>query len=321
MTQIQTSSIDSAIFRLLVDTARNRRQPWIRLWWNTLYQWAMKRRKVVHATIHGHEAVMNFGYSYPITARLHAHFNDPLLQLVQTVWKQKGRPLRFVDVGAAIGDTVLLIQSNCADMVSEYVCIDGDEEFFHYLEQNLAELPIAKPILHQLSRSGGLDPALTRLHAGVTDQQDGKKVATAPLHQVLSENNVGPIDILKVDVDGFDGEVLAGSEKILQEWKPAVIFELHPGLCKQMGNDWRASFSVLKEHGYSRCAWFTKFGEFSHFGQLADMESAEAACNYCLSTKTHLDWHYDVIALPDGIDWDWVELADLQFAKNCKNRY
>lgn len=38
-----------------------------------------------------------------------------------------------------------------------------------------------------------------------------------------------PIDLIKIDVEGFEDLVLEGATGILRQWKPAILFELLPG--------------------------------------------------------------------------------------------
>jgi hypothetical protein len=155
-------------------------------------------------------------------------------------------------------------------------------------------------ILRQLARSEGREPSLVRIHSGTASAQGKELVAAAPLDQVLAEAGVGAVDLLKIDVDGFDGEVLAGAGNLLKRDRPAVIFECHPILCDAM------------------TAWFTKFGAFSHYCSLADEAAIAKMMEFCRKSSQE-DWHYDVVALPEGEGWDWIELADSKFARNRRS--
>jgi len=319
MNSVATPSFwDTLAYQLLVKTCVRRDRAWIRWWWWPLHKKCTARNRVVRTTIHNREVIVNFGYTYPFVARRYPTFNDPLLQLVAQVRRQRDRPIRFVDIGAAVGDTVLLVHSNCAEMVSEYVCVDGDHEFFAYLQANLNFLPSAKLILRQLARSEGREPSLVRIHSGTASAQGKELVAAAPLDQVLAEAGVGAVDLLKIDVDGFDGEVLAGAGNLLKRDRPAVIFECHPILCDRTGNDWGTAFAALRDSGYAMTAWFTKFGAFSHYCSLADEAAIAKMMEFCRKSSQE-DWHYDVVALPEGEGWDWIELADSKFARNRRS--
>jgi len=53
--------------------------------------------------------------------------------------------------------------------------------------------------------------------------------------------------------------------------------------------------------------FFTKYGQFSHFGD-ACLDQLE---RLCVTSQTLPDWHYDVVALHSSSEIDEVVLADL----------
>jgi hypothetical protein len=69
------------------------------------------------------------------------------------------------------------------------------------------------------------------------------------------------VDVLKVDTDGYDGLVLAGSRSVLAQ-RPVVLFEWHPVASAVAGTDERLAFRVLRD--YPRTVWYTNCGVFSH---------------------------------------------------------
>ena len=308
--------LDSIVFNVLVKTCTRQSHPLVRPWWRRVHSAFSERRRVVQTKIHGQSTMLNFGYTDPVVARLHRSFNAPLLELVSTIHRLRGRPIRLADIGAAIGDTILLVEGNCPGVVSEYICIDGDAEFSNYIKANLAHLPNVRCVFQQLSRDEGYNAELIRTHSGTASAQGNGQVPTAPLDEVLRQIQVEAIDLLKVDVDGFDGEVLAGGEEVLQRDQPGVIFEWHPTLCKQTRNDPLVAFEVLRKNGYSRAAWFTKFGAFSHFSSLDDVASLSALAQFCVSTTQFEDWHFDVVALADRDSHALGDLADLRSARD-----
>jgi len=314
------STLDSLVFRLLLATCRRQGRFYVRPWWGRVYSRFTARHRVVNATVHGREVILNFGYIYPITARLYPTYNAPLLELVHEVYQLKKRPIRLVDVGAAIGDTALLVEANCQGMVSEIVCLDGDSESFGYLRTNLASLPKARLIFVQLSRSESYCPALVRAPAGSASAEGIAKVMTASLDEVLQSNDIGPIDVLKIDVDGFDGEVLAGAREILEGNHPSVVFEWHPIYCQRTGNSWHEAFRSLEAAGYSRFIWFDKFGIFSHFMVGYGHASIDATAEFCLA-DIPADWHYDVVALHESSSLDMQALAKLAFSRKRSSQF
>ena len=228
--QLKASLLDTLVFKLLIATFRQQGRFGVRQWWGKTYDAFINRRRVVSVTIHGRKVLCTFGTPYLFTTRRYPTFNGPLLELVHETYRLKHRPVRLADVGAAIGDTVLFVEANCPGMVLEYDCVDGDPEFSQYLKHNLASLPNVRTIVAQLSRNGGYKPSLVRINPGAASALGATNVKTASLDEVLSLDCNCSIDVLKIDVDGFDGEVLSGAANVLARDRPCVIFEWHPDL-------------------------------------------------------------------------------------------
>lgn len=313
--------VNSLIYNLMVKTARRHGNRLEGRLWDFLKKQTKSWNMPVDTRIHGYPARVNFGYTYPATARIFHTYNNPLVELVHQKFVSTGKPVRLVDVGAAIGDTVLLVHANCPGEVSEFVCLDGDVEFFRYLQHNLGSFPNCRLIRQQLSRTLSEERSLVRTHRGTASAQGADYSATSPLDTVLASHNVGPVDVLKIDVDGFDGEVLMGAVKTLAEQRPAVIFEWHPILCQQTGNDFHAHFEALTKTGYQQLIWFTKFGDFSHFGSPDDRASIDRLADLCLRSRTLEDWHFDIIALHSESSLDALTVAELAFAKKRRSQF
>jgi FkbM family methyltransferase len=243
----------------------------------------------------------------------------PLVELVNQAHIASKSPINLVDVGAAVGDTVLLLSSNCGEMVGHFLCIDGDPEFFGYLQENLAEDANVTVFMALLSSSEKTERSLVRTHAGTASAQGRGEIHATTLDALIAEWGKRPVHVLKIDVDGFDGRVLRGGPRLLAENRPAVIFEWHPILCRQTGNSHDDHFEMLREHGYTRFLWFTKFGDFSHFTEGEERVSRALMAELCFRGKHSKDWHYDVIALHDTSSIDPLALAELPSRKLRKS--
>lgn len=291
-----------------------------RRWWR-IWKWSVKKYPVpVKTTIHNHHVLVNNGYAYPMTARKYKTFNNPLVELVYQSYKVKNRPVNLIDVGAAIGDTVLLISENCPKMLGHIVCIDGDKEFFRYLEHNLDWMEQISLIEAMLSSEIGAEKELIHIHAGTASAQ-GKTFSVATTLDKLSEQiNLQEIDIIKIDVDGFDGKVLQGGRALLRKYSPEVIFEWHPILYRKTGNDWLVPFEELTSAGYDRFLWFDKFGNFCLFSGL-NVKSINTFAELCFNGKFQPDWHYDIVALHRTSPIIEVQLAELSFARQKKSQF
>lgn len=276
--------------------------------------------KGVVTKIHGRMATVNYSFPYPFIARQFPSFNNPLVEIVFQTFNAKKRAVAFIDIGSSIGDTVLLVEANCSGMVEKYYCIEGDREFYSYLTTNLAYRQGIEFFPVMLSSHAAPMPALVRTHSGTASAIGNEKVQSTSLDKLLFDKK-RTIDLIKIDVDGFDGEVLKGSKNILRHHKPTVIFEWHPFLCQRAGNSWGDHFIVLVRCGYTRFLFFSKFGEFNHIMAGYDKESIDALATFSLTSKRYEDWHYDVIALPAETDIDTTTLADCAFAKAKRSPY
>jgi len=61
-------------------------------------------------------------------------------------------------------------------------------------------------------------------NAMVTDSSDGIDVPTVTADEL--DSTFGPFDVLKIDVEGFERQVLAGASALLRR-SPRIILELH----------------------------------------------------------------------------------------------
>ncbi|MCU1695281.1 MAG: xapI [Mycobacterium sp.] len=224
---------------------------------------AVKRRTEVSQAIgktslHGQDAVINFANPYPRLVRRLPQYNRPQVLAVQAAAAALGRPVHVVDVGAAMGDTGLKLLSECGDQISSLTCVEGNPAFAKMLRLNVAG---HRAIVHEalLSDSEGDAPALVHnQHAGTASATGTARVPTTTLDALLGGETV---DVLKVDTDGYDGLVLAGSRSVLAQ-RPVVLFEWHPVASAVAGTDERLAFRVLRD--YPRAVWYTNCGVFSH---------------------------------------------------------
>lgn len=320
---MRDDKVASLVYNLLLSWQHLENHPKLARLWQRMWKMACDRYSShVSTNIHGRRAIVNFGNSYPLYARRYKGWNNPLLELVNQVYLQKQRPIGIIDVGAAIGDTALLIEANCQGMVEKYYCVEGEDEFFDLLQENIGSWEKVRSIKALLSDKFEDIPSLTKIHAGTASAQGAAFEKAVTLDSLFSEPTSGAlIDILKVDVDGYDGRVLRGANNLLEKQRPAVIFEWDPSLCRKTGNDWLDHFVGLNSLSYNRFVWFTKYGAFSHFTSVMDHDSLGRMAELCLSDAHDYNWHYDIIALPDEMAEIDTQLAALEFAKKRRSAY
>ncbi len=68
-----------------------------------------------------------------------------------------------------------------------------------------------------------------------------------------------PPTIIKLDVDGFECQVLEGARQCLADHKPRLWLELHPDYLKAQGRSWEDPLSILKSAGYQTFDFYTDY--------------------------------------------------------------
>jgi FkbM family methyltransferase len=274
----------------------------------------------VRTRLHGEVAEINFGHPYPIFVQLFETYNEPLVELVRATATSAGHPAVVLDIGAGVGDTAFLLSTRCPSALSAIVAVEGNPDFLQYLNRNLARLDIPTAIVPLLvsDRSGDV-PIPVRVHEGTASLTGKLGGVATTLDALWEEGALGSPDVVKIDVDGFDGRVLAGGAKFLSSVSPSVIFEWAPRFLAATGNSSGQAFQVLSECGYDRFIWYDKFGRFVHVGTHVDDTDLELLRTICLES-TLPDWHYDVVALPANSNVSLLCLAALPNVPNCSGR-
>lgn len=79
-----------------------------------------------------------------------------------------------------------------------------------------------------------------------------QEVRLVTLEHLLSQHNITNIDFLKVDVEGFEHEVVFGSPTIFTNHRVKRFFiELHPHALKSRGKSSEAIIDLLRSAGYT----------------------------------------------------------------------
>lgn len=296
---LKTNPLFSLTYNLLLSTTGIRKVPLLSKVWNTL--WRFQNRfysGLVKSKLHGQPVILTNGHWYSLVCRMYPKFNQPLFSLVKAITESYSRPIKVVDVGAAVGDTVLFLEANFPDKISNYLTVDGDTQFYSFQAYNLKSVAHkSKTIFSLLSGKEELTSTIDK-HDPTTGNAIGEqKEMSKTLDQVLRENDFRSPDVIKIDIDGFDGKAMVGATETLNKDKPFVIFEWSTPDFNLVGNDVLEPFEVLTRCGYNRFIWFTNLGEFSHiefgFSPLA-LKSTEAYCSKIHKVNGH---HFDIIAL------------------------
>jgi len=150
------------------------------------------------------------------------------------------------DIGANLGYYTLLF-SQCVGETGRVVAFEPSPQVVHFLNchvraNRLTNVDIVQAAAGATSGRIRFDTQSGSGTGRVTEAGESE-VEVCRLDEKATEMNVWP-DFLKVDVEGFAGDVLAGASEILSVSRPTIYLSLHGKLEKAQCTE------VLKRHDY-----------------------------------------------------------------------
>ena len=138
----------------------------------------------------------------------------------------------FVDVGANIG-LFAIPMARRVGAAGRVVAIEASPRIFPYLAHNVAANQSPNVRLWNVAASDAQVPALAFYEAPATHFGMGSigpqfdaapvSVPATTLDYVLAEENIAHVDVLKVDVEGYESAVFRGAARLLNGARPPVI--------------------------------------------------------------------------------------------------
>ena len=167
----------------------------------------------------------------------------------------------FVDVGANIGVFTLPAAQRVGSR-GRVVGVEASPAVFPYLAHNVAANELANIHLSQCALCDSNDRTVHFWEAPATSFGMGAlvpqfhvepvDVKTRTLDSVLSELGIASVDVLKVDVEGFEAAVFRGARHLLSGPKPpTVIFEFCDWAELRSGESLGDAQRVIAGYGYT----------------------------------------------------------------------
>ncbi len=213
--------------------------------------------------------------------------------------KYVGASDSIVDIGANVGDSLAgMVEKNAN---SNYICIEPDDSFYKYLEENIGrikksiidvKIKAIKALVGKNISNVSLEGKGGTKHA-VTDNLG--RIMSLPLDEIIPNCLVR---ILKSDVDGFDYDVLDASELVIQKHKPIIFFECQYDFVYQK-NGYLETIKKLELAGY--CDWTI----FDNFGEVVvrtnDIDILSQLMNYVwqqnVGKTTRTIYYFDILCI------------------------
>lgn len=95
-----------------------------------------------------------------------------------------------------------------------------------------------------LNDQGGNHP----LHQGIA--KDTSNAQAFSIDDYIHKNSLGKVDLIKLDVDGYECDVLNGAANTLKNLRPKVIIEIAPYVLQEHGHSVDDLLSIFERYGY-----------------------------------------------------------------------
>src|SRR5437879_956602 len=164
----------------------------------------------------------------------------------------------FIDVGANFG-VYTLVASKLVGPAGKVISVEPTAQSFAILGRNVALNGSTNVRAFQLALTQakgrawlyhGWDPVGNSLGMDPLYGDEGEEVQTESLDNLLEENGINRVDVIKVDVEGAEELVLRGAAKTLATNNPVVIFEFNPGCAARLALSPKGARDFLESLGY-----------------------------------------------------------------------
>jgi FkbM family methyltransferase len=149
-----------------------------------------------------------------------------------------GQDARVLDVGANIGMTALAFSQ--ISPLGQIVAVEPVSKTFQYLRQNIQRAAVPNVRIFNFALGSSEGSVLMQGHPSnfacsfIADNYTipagdhfSQRVPIKRLDDIFPDLSLDRLDFMKVDVEGFELEVLAGAREILKRYQPIVFLEMN----------------------------------------------------------------------------------------------
>jgi len=180
---------------------------------------------------------------------------------------KKNSEIVVIDIGANVGSFSMKFARKCSDNNQKFFiyAFEPNKVIFNLLKNNLSlnkdisnnimlsQQPIGDTnkevnFINQIKNSGG-----SKVYKNTKDLEsniDTVKLQQISLDYFVEVNGIEHVDIIKIDVEGYEPIVLDGCINTLKKFKPILYIEITPSWFKEIGRSFLDIFNSLKSLGY-----------------------------------------------------------------------
>jgi FkbM family methyltransferase len=164
-----------------------------------------------------------------------------------------GAGMHAIDVGANIGYYMLLLRQ-AVGASGAVTCFEPEPDNLVELVRNVERNAFTNVRVFPCAL-GSRNDEIT-IARGINASVLGRDTAGTPVSmRRLDDLVAGRVDFIKIDVEGYEGQVLRGAENLIREQRPRLFVEVHPWLLAS-GDDTRSLLSRIEELG-GKLRYFT----------------------------------------------------------------
>ncbi len=200
------------------------------------------------------DPVSNFGRAI----RTHGHYEPDMMATVAQLLQEGDT---FLDIGGNEGYFSVLAAQHVGDS-GRVICIEPQSRLQPVLSRHVAEnaadtieviqVAIADQVgMATLSLSPDINTGSSGLFRTTAYATPVESVPQTTLEQLFDDLNLSRVTLMKIDVEGFEYEVIMGGTAILQQdCIENIALELHPSILQQRGKSDAEIIAKLEDCGY-----------------------------------------------------------------------
>lgn len=223
----------------------------------------LRRDPSVSYTWRGVTLRLPFSHELPGTWSVYDDYSQNLAR-VAAACTQRHQGSTMIDVGANVGDSVIVVRTLCHIPV---LCVEGDPRYLRYLQPNLAQYDDVEIAPYYVGHEDGERRASIVSKGGTArlelDVPRGTPVSLRTLETLTREHpRFNDVSLLKIDTDGLDARILMENSEFLRARSPVVFFEYDPRLMGVLGVDGSSVFAFLRNVGYEGVVVWDNLGDY-----------------------------------------------------------
>lgn len=163
----------------------------------------------------------------------------------------------IIDVGANIGSVMLNLAKRAGSNGKVYGfepdLITYDRCLKNILLNNLNNIILINEGLGSEETESFLyitseyNRGMNKIKPNIDNKLTGNIIRINTLDNFITNNKISKVDLIKIDVEGYELSVLKGAEKTIQKMKPLLFIEVDDNYLKEQGSSARELVSYIKE--------------------------------------------------------------------------